>query len=66
MINPITPPRETAPSGTDKQTRTAYAICREIMGRACACEYVGNTGDAVCHERIRAVRAAEKLLVGEG
>lgn len=66
MINPISPPRETAPPDTEKRTRVAYAICREILGRACACEYVGNTGDDICPERIRATLAAEAILVGEG
>jgi len=66
MINPITPPRETASPDTEKRTRVAYGICREILGRACACEYVGNIGDDVCPERIRAALTAEKILVGEG
>lgn len=66
MLNPITPPRETSSPDTEKRTRVAYAICREILGRACACEYVGNVGDNLCCERMLAAIAAEKILVGEG
>lgn len=56
----FTPPRETAPPGTDRRTRTAYAICRRILGTACACEFA-RTGD-VCPERMLAALDAERIL----
>lgn len=70
MTNPIaasiTPPRETAPAGTDKRTRCAYAICRRILKGACPCEHVGNVGEDVCSERLFAAMDAEAIFTGEG
>jgi hypothetical protein len=64
IIAAISPPRETAPSGTDKRTRCAYAICRRILRGACACEYARI--DPPCPERMLAALDAESIFAGEG